>query len=223
MDFLCTDKTGTLTDGVMTLEAATAPDGTASPEVLRLAYLNAAFETGIDNPLDAALVAAGTLAGLATAGLQKVDEIPYDFLRKRLTIVVAPDAGGPHLIVTKGAFANVLATCTSIAREGGGSMPLAEEERRRLDAWFREQGTRGLRLLAVATRELEPRSSYTHDDEADMCFAGFLLFLDPPKATARATLEALAARGSASRSSRATTATSRPTGPRVSAWTPQPC
>jgi len=194
MDFLCTDKTGTLTEGVMTLEAATAPDGTASPDVLRLAYLNAAFETGIDNPLDVALVAAGTKAQLTTSGLRKVDEIPYDFLRKRLTIVVAPDKGGPHLIVTKGAFASVLATCTRISR-ADGSMPLDDEERNRLDAWFREQGTRGLRLLALATREVEQRTSYTHDDEAGMCFSGFLLFLDPPKATVRSTLETLSARG----------------------------
>jgi Mg2+-importing ATPase len=194
MDFLCTDKTGTLTEGVMTLEAATAADGTASTDVLRLAYLNAAFETGIDNPLDAALVAAGTEAGLTTAGLRKIDEIPYDFLRKRLTIAIAPDTGGPHLIITKGAFANVLATCTRVAREGG-SVPLDDAQRVRLDAWFREQGTRGFRLLGLTTREVEPRSSYTHGDEAGMCFAGFLLFLDPPKATVRHTLEALAARG----------------------------
>ena len=194
MDYLCTDKTGTLTEGVMTLEAATAPDGAASPEVLRLAYLNAAFETGIDNPLDAALVAAGAKAKLTTAGLRKIDEIPYDFLRKRLTIVVEPAAGGQHLIITKGAFANVLATCTQIAR-GSGSVPLDDEERKRLDAWFREQGTRGLRLLGLATREVAPRASYSHDDEAGMCFTGFLLFLDPPKATVRDTLHALAALG----------------------------
>ncbi|CAN7717390.1 MULTISPECIES: magnesium-translocating P-type ATPase [unclassified Variovorax] len=194
MDFLCTDKTGTLTEGVMTLEAAVAPDGTASPEVLRLAYLNAAFETGIVNPLDAALVAAGVKAELSAAGLRKVDEIPYDFLRRRLTIVIAPETEGAHLIVTKGAFANVLATCTRIAR-GGASVPLDDEERERLDAWFREQGTRGFRVLALATREIGPRRSYTHDDEADMSFAGFLLFLDPPKATASSTLKTLAGYG----------------------------
>jgi Mg2+-importing ATPase len=194
MDVLCTDKTGTLTEGVMTLDVATAPDGTASPEVMRLAYLNAAFETGIDNPLDAALVSAGEKAGLDTGGLRKIDEIPYDFLRKRLTIVVAPNAGGPHLIITKGAFANVLATCTQIAR-AGESVTLDDDERARLDSWFREQGSRGFRVLALATRTLEPRSTYTHDDEAGMCFAGFLLFFDPPKATVRRTLDTLAARG----------------------------
>jgi Mg2+-importing ATPase len=194
IDVLCTDKTGTLTEGVMTLDAATAPDGTASPEVMRLAYLNAAFETGIDNPLDAALVSAGEKAGLTTGGLRKIDEIPYDFLRKRLTIVVAPNAGGPHLIITKGAFANVLAACTQIAR-AGASVTLDDDGRARLDRWFREQGSRGFRVLALATRTLDPRSTYTHDDEAGMCFAGFLLFLDPPKATVRSTLDTLAARG----------------------------
>ena len=84
-------------------------------DVRQLAFLNAAFETGIDNPLDAAIVAAGKSAGLTTDGYRKIDEIPYDFLRKRLTIVVAAD-GDPsqHLIVTKGAFANVLAICSSV-------------------------------------------------------------------------------------------------------------
>lgn len=194
MDVLCTDKTGTLTDGVVTLEAALSPDGTAAPEALRLGYLNAAFETGIANPLDAALVAAGTQAGLATTGLRKVDEIPYDFMRRRLTIVLADESGGPHCIITKGAFDNVLACCTHVAT-AAGPQPLHDAQRAALEASFREQGVRGLRVLALATREVQPRPDYTRDDEAGMCFAGFLQFLDPPKAGARATLDALAARG----------------------------
>ncbi len=116
MDVLCTDKTGTLTTGVMTLDAAVDAEGTASAEVLRLAYLNAALETGIENPLDAALVAAGEKAGLGTAGCTKVDEIPYDFMRKRLTIVIAVEGDpGCHRIVMKGAFDNVLSACTTRA------------------------------------------------------------------------------------------------------------
>ena len=194
MDFLCTDKTGTLTEGVMTLEAAVDAQGRDSPQVRRLAYLNAAFETGIDNPLDAALVAAGEKEHLSTAGFRKIDEIPYDFLRRRLTIVVEPEPGRQHLIITKGAFANVLATCTRIDA-ANGPVPLDDEGRRQLDAVFREQGAKGLRLLGLATRRVEPRGDYTHDDEADMCFAGFLLFLDPPKTGVRQTLETLRARG----------------------------
>jgi P-type Mg2+ transporter len=195
MEVLCSDKTGTLTEGVMTLAGARTPDGVESPAVLRLGYLNAVFETGIANPLDAALVAAGEKAGLDSAGLRKVDEIPYDFSRKRLTIVVAPDAGGPHLIVTKGAFADVLAVCSQVAAADGRPVPLDDAERARLDDWFREQGSTGLRVLALATRSVEPRSAYTHDDEAGMCLAGFLLFVDPPKEGVTRTLDMLAARG----------------------------
>jgi P-type Mg2+ transporter len=194
LEVLCCDKTGTLTEGVMTLAGARTPDGAESPAVLRLGYLNAVFETGIANPLDAALVAAGERAGLDTAGLCKVDEIPYDFSRKRLTIVVAAAGGGPHLIVTKGAFADVLAVCTQMATEGS-SVALDAAACARLEDWFREQGSTGLRVLAVATRNVEPRSAYAHDDEAGMCLAGFLLFVDPPKEGVKGTLAQLAARG----------------------------
>jgi P-type Mg2+ transporter len=194
IDVLCTDKTGTLTEGTMTLHGAVAPDGAASPEVLRLAYLNAAFETGIENPLDAALVAAGTQAGLDTAGQRKIDEIPYDFLRRRLTIVVASEAQPGHLIITKGAFANVLALCTQVAR-GDASAALDDAERARFEAWAQAQGALGLRLLALATRRVDARDGYGHDDEISMCLRGFLLFVDPPKATATATLATLHARG----------------------------
>jgi Mg2+-importing ATPase len=194
MDVLCTDKTGTLTEGVMTLARATAPDGSVSAETLRLAYLNAAFETGIDNPLDTALVSAGEHAGLGIAGLRKIDEIPYDFLRKRLTIVVEPDAGGPHLIITKGAFTQMLSVCTHVLR-AGDTVALDETGRTQLNELYREQGSQGFRVLAVATRRVDARASYGHDEEAGMCFAGFLLFVDPPKATVRRTLDLLAARG----------------------------
>ena len=119
MDILCTDKTGTLTEGVVALQDATDASGRSSTQVRQLAFLNAAFETGIDNPLDAAIVAAGESAGLTTHGYRKIDEIPYDFLRKRLTIVMAVDGdASQHLIVTKGAFANVLAICSSVDRDG---------------------------------------------------------------------------------------------------------
>ena len=194
MDVLCTDKTGTLTEGEMALHGAVSPDGTAAPELLRLAYLNAALETGIDNPLDAAIVAAGQQAGLTLDGIAKVDEIPYDFQRKRLTIVVARPGGTTHQIIIKGAFDSVLQACTA-RRQGGALQPLDPAERERLRVWFAAQGTAGLRLLALATRELAPRGSYGIADESEMCLEGFLLFLDPPKPQARDTLQQLAARG----------------------------
>ncbi len=194
MDILCTDKTGTLTEGVMTLEAATDPGGTPSSEVLRLGFLNAALETGIENPLDAALVKAGELAGLRVGTVRKIDEIPYDFIRKRLTIVIAPDAGNQYLMITKGAFANLVSICTHVAHPDG-QLPLDEKARSTLEAEFQEQSARGFRLLGLATRTVEARQSIAHEDEQGMCFAGFLRFLDPPKPEVKATLKTLAERG----------------------------
>jgi Mg2+-importing ATPase len=185
MDVLCTDKTGTLTVGTMSLEAALDAAGRPSPAVLRWAHLNAAFETGIDNPIDAALADAGARAGLGTAGWTKVDEIPYDFARRRLTIVVAEDAApGTHHLVTKGAVANVLAVCALDA----ATLESAQ-------AFVQQQGERGVRVLALATRALPAQARYTVDDERAMQLEGFLCFSDPPKPGAADAVRALAGRG----------------------------
>ena len=195
MDILCTDKTGTLTSGVMALDAAVDAEGEPAAEVLRLAYLNAVLETGIENPLDAALVTAGESADLSTAGATKIDEIPYDFVRKRLTVVVAiADDPGHHRIIMKGAFANVLGACTTVVR-AGVQVPLDDPLRERLESYFREKGTDGFRLLALATRRVSARERYAAEDEQRMSLEGFLLFSDPPKPQAAQTLHDLAARG----------------------------
>jgi Mg2+-importing ATPase len=195
MDILCTDKTGTLTEGTIVLNGALDAGNRPSDEVCRLAFLNAAFEAGIDNPLDAAIVAAGKSAGLTTLGFAKIGEIPYDFLRRRLTIVVAED-GNPtqHLIVTKGAFSNVLDSCTSLERDAV-EIPLTTELRTQLDAVFKAKGAEGFRVLAVATRRVAAKPRYGRDDEQAMTFRGFLVFLDPPKMEARRTTEDLARLG----------------------------
>ncbi|TWI17215.1 Mg2+-importing ATPase, partial [Mesorhizobium tianshanense] len=125
-----------------------------SDEVRRLAFLNAAFETGIENPLDAAIVAAGESAGLTTGNLTKIDEIPYDFMRRRLTIVVAEGAApAQRLFVTKGAFSNVLDICSSIDCNGV-EVPLDAGRRADLDAIFKAKGAEGFRVLALATRKV---------------------------------------------------------------------
>ena len=195
MDILCTDKTGTLTEGTIVLNGALDAGNRPSDEVSRLAFLNAAFETGIENPLDAAIVAAGKSAGLTTHGFAKIDEIPYDFLRRRLTIVVAED-GNPtqHLIVTKGAFSNVLDTCSSLERDAV-DIPLTTELRAELDAVFKAKGAEGFRVLAVATRRVAAKPRYGRDDEQGMTFRGFLVFSDPPKADAQRTIHDLAQLG----------------------------
>ncbi len=184
IDVLCTDKTGTLTEGAITLERAVDAHGEPSAEVLQLAYINAALETGIDNPLDAALVAAGEKQDLKTAALRKVDEIPYDFIRKRLTIVVDDGDAGGHLIVTKGAFDNVLAICT-----------LDPTLRQLCEEYYREMGAQGFRVLALASRRVTARERYAREDEQEMQLAGFLLFADPPKPGVERTIRELAALG----------------------------
>jgi Mg2+-importing ATPase len=195
MDVLCTDKTGTLTTGVLTLEMATDPSGTPSAEVRRLAFVNASLETGIRNPLDAALVAAGRAAGLSVEAIRKIDEIPYDFRRRRLTIVVEERAsGGRHLLITKGAFASVLETCTTVD-DGREGRPLDAEARAALEAWLEAESGKGLRVLALATRSVEAQDRYGHEHESEMVFRGFLAFLDPPKSGAAAAIAGLAARG----------------------------
>jgi Mg2+-importing ATPase len=191
MTVFCTDKTGTLTEGRIGLVAATDVQGAPSEAVRRLGFLNAAFETGIENPLDQAVMEAGRAAALTTEGYGKVDEIPYDFTRKRLSIVVAPRAEPEiRLMITKGAFDNVLGLCTTIA-QGDGEAPLDAAARAQVQAYYEAKGRQGLRLLAVATRRLPVRPDYRIGDEAGMRLEGFLEFLDPPKVEATAAIRHL--------------------------------
>lgn len=191
MDILCTDKTGTLTEGVVVLQDAADATGRSSTEVRQLAFLNAAFETGIANPLDAAIVAAGESSGLTTRGYRKIDEIPYDFIRKRLTIVAAADVdAAQHVIVIKGAFANVLAICSSVDRDGM-DVPLTTDLQAELEAFYKTKSAEGFRVLALATRKVAAKEQYVHGDEDRMTFAGFLLFFDPPKTDAKQTIRDL--------------------------------
>lgn len=181
MTVFCTDKTGTLTEGRIQMVGATDPEGRPSAAVRGLGFLNASFETGIQNPLDQAVLADGQAAALSTAGYTKTDEIPYDFTRKRLSVVLACD-GEPdaRLLVTKGAFDNVLPLCDAWMC-GGREAPLDPAAAARVRAHYAAEGQKGLRLLAVATRRLPLKTAYGVEDEAAMRLEGFLVFLDPPK------------------------------------------
>lgn len=195
MDILCTDKTGTLTEGNVVLREALSPEAEDCDEVRHLAYLNAAFETGIENPLDAAILAAGESAALTTGAFSKIGEIPYDFVRRRLTIVMSDGkAASSRLMVTKGAFANVLDICSK-AHFGGAEVPLDAARREALEKVFRDKSAEGYRVLAVAARNASPLESYAHKDEVDMTFRGFLIFYDPPKADAQQSIHDLAQLG----------------------------
>ena len=187
MDVLCSDKTGTLTEGCVKLRSALDALGSESGRVRLLAVLNAAFESGFANPIDKALRAE---TSVDTAGFRKLDEVPYDFIRKRLSVVVEEPGRQPaHLMITKGAFVNVLAVCTHAAVPGG-VRPI-EEMRGELERLFAVHGEAGSRVLGLAVKDVTGDPLITKDDEQGMTFEGFLLFDDPPKAGAAAAIEEL--------------------------------
>jgi Mg2+-importing ATPase len=175
MDVLCADKTGTLTEGVMRVHAALDTAGQASEKALCYAYLNAVYQTGFTNPIDDAL---RTHCTYDLAGYAKLDEVPYDFLRKRLSILVAHDT--KHVMITKGALPQVLAVCTW-AETADGSVTAIAMVREQIQQHVEMLGRQGLRLLGVAYRDLGAATHLTKDHEEDMTFVGFVVFVDPPK------------------------------------------
>ena len=186
MDVLCTDKTGTLTEGVVQLGGAYDTCGRRSAEVLELAALNAALETGIASPLDAAITAVRTPD---LTGLRKAGEIPFDFVRKRVTVAVASDTRVRLLV--KGAFHQVADVSTSIA----DGRALTPEVRAELERRYEEWTSQGTRVLAVAARSIEGPVACRREDERDMTFMGFLTFMDRPKAGVAEAIADLAALG----------------------------
>jgi Mg2+-importing ATPase len=193
MDLLCTDKTGTLTEGAIRLDACLDPLGEISSDVRLWALLNAAMQTGMANPLDEAIVAEAKTGGLGPDYV-KVDEIPYDFVRKRLSVVVRAEGGDGHLMICKGAARNVVEVCASI-QIGAAQEHLDAARAEAIDRSVKTWSAQGFRVLGLAVRRLPAQESYSRDDECQLCFAGFLLFFDPPKAGMAGTLKALAARG----------------------------
>jgi Mg2+-importing ATPase len=172
MNVLCTDKTGTLTEGVVQLEGAYDAAGQPSEAVLELGAWNAALQAGIISPLDDAIAQART-PDLGQA--RKLGEIPFDFVRKRVSVVMR-SAGGVQL-VTKGAFHHVLEICASLDH----GVPLDGAARKALERRYEEWTSRGIRVLAIATRAVPEQPTYCRDDERDMTFMGCLAFLDRPK------------------------------------------
>jgi Mg2+-importing ATPase len=186
MDVLCTDKTGTLTEGIVELQGACDAEGRPAGDVLALAAVNASLATGLAGALDEAIVRASPPRPEPP---RKLAELPFDFARKRASVVAEDGAGA--LLVCKGSAPRVLDACTAMA----DGAPLDEARRAaleaRVEAWSRE----GTRVLAVATRALDRRGVYSRDDEHDLTFRGFLTFSDRPKPEARQALADLAALG----------------------------
>ena len=189
IDVLCSDKTGTLTTGEVALDRSLDPFGAPSPEPLRLGRLNSSLETGIRSPMDEALRMVPSPDGLEA--WEKLDEIPFDFERRRLSIVV--QRAGRRQLITKGAPESVLSCCATYESQGRRA-PLDEAARERCASIFRERSAAGDRVLAVAFGELEARegqSAYDSRDERELVFAGFLTFVDPLRADAAACVAAL--------------------------------
>ena len=181
IDVLCSDKTGTLTRGVMVFDSSCDHDGHASEEPLFFARLNSKFETGIKSPLDAAIL--GEKETAREAGYTKVDEVPFDFERRRLSIAVEKD--GARLLIVKGSPEGVLACATSFASADGKTAPLTSDAHAACQTAYESLSARGFRVLAVATRPLDAKAAYGKEDERELTLVGFLAFADPPKESAK--------------------------------------
>lgn len=182
MDVLCTDKTGTLTEDKIALVRYVDGKNESSDEVLRLGYLASVFSTSFENPLDAATRAH---QGIDSSVYQKIDEIPFDFERKREAVVVHHVHDKRRYLIVKGAPEEVFKITTSYKHAGAHmTHPLLKE----IQATYEALSKDGFRVLAVASKEIEPEKRYESSDEKGLSFQGFLAFLDPAKASVTETL-----------------------------------
>ncbi|APS34496.1 MULTISPECIES: magnesium-translocating P-type ATPase [Serratia] len=198
MDVLCTDKTGTLTQDRIILEHHIDVTGARDNEVLHLAWLNSFHQSGMKNLMDQAVIRFGRgKPGIEALGrFSKVDELPFDFVRRRLSIVVA-DENGKQQLICKGAVEEMLEIATHV-REGDKTLELDDARRAALQALAREYNEDGFRVLVLATRELDaqrPADPLSVADERDMVVQGLLTFLDPPKESAQQAIAALQENG----------------------------
>lgn len=199
MDILCTDKTGTITQDKVVLELHLDIDGNEDVRVLRYAWLNSSHQTGLKNLMDAAIISrtqelceAGKLDAQLLQSYRKTDELPFDFERRRMSVVVA-DAQGREMLLTKGAVEEMLAVCTH-AEKKGSVVELTGEVRRGVLALADSLNAKGMRVLALA-RRLDPPAALTSAEEQGMTLIGLLAFLDPPKPTAAAAIRRLTRAG----------------------------
>jgi Mg2+-importing ATPase len=190
LDVLCTDKTGTLTEGKIALVKNVDLFGNTSDEVLRLAYFNSYFQTGIENSLDDAVL---DYRDISVEQAKKIEEIPFDFTRKRLSVVV--EYCGDNILVTKGAPEEIFSCSTSFCR-GNVFENLDEELRQKAWQMYQDLSREGYRVLAVAVKKMDKsQKTFSKDDEKDLAICGFIGFLDPPKAGTKETIDSLEAAG----------------------------
>lgn len=195
VDVLCTDKTGTLTQDKIILEYHLDCDGKENSRVLRHAYLNSYYQTGLKNLMDVAIIdAAKNELDTTKINYQKVDEIPFDFDRRRMSVVVA-DNDGKTQMITKGAIEEML-RISSFVDFKGKVIPLTEKAKQEVLEKVKELNSDGLRVLGVA-QKTNPSvvGEFSVSDESEMVLIGYLAFLDPPKETTKQALETLKKHG----------------------------
>lgn len=185
VDVLCSDKTGTLTGGVMKLEQSLDALGGKSEHTLLLGYLNSKFETGIRNPLNLAILDSKCLR---IEDYTKCDEIPFDFERRRVSIVVKHNR--ENVLIAKGAPESLIERCSEFEC-AGRRLPLAASQVTACLDKFHELSSQGYRVLAVAYRDIESRDAYSAEDESSLVLAGYLAFADPPRPDTAKTVAAL--------------------------------
>ncbi len=194
MDVLCTDKTGTLTQDKVVLIKHLAIDGTESEEVLKHTFLNSFFQTGLKSLLDRAVLEHEEKQVMTemAGGYEKEDEIPFDFQRRRMSVVVRDRQTGKDLLICKGAAEEVLECCDTVL-VGDTEQPLTDSIREQINILKRDMNEDGLRVIALALKpEIHHKGRpYTVADEADLTLAGLVAFLDPPKESAGPALAAL--------------------------------
>ncbi|WP_034293986.1 magnesium-translocating P-type ATPase [Herbaspirillum sp. RV1423] len=196
MDVLCTDKTGTLTQDKIFLERHTGILGEPNDEVLQYAYLNSFYQTGLKNLLDVAVLEHAELQremAIASA-YRKVDEIPFDFQRRRMSVVVS-EREDHHELICKGAVEEIVSICTH-ARNNGEIVPFTPELLAEIRETTASLNAEGLRVVAVAAKDLPPtKETYSVADESDLVLIGYIAFLDPPKESTEPALTALREHG----------------------------
>jgi P-type Mg2+ transporter len=190
MSIFCSDKTGTMTAGQVVLDAALDVAGKPSTAVARFCYIDAFFQVGLKNPIDDALCVA---VKCDVSNVVKLGELPYDFNRRRLSVLVK-DGAGTAMLVSKGSFDAILEVCTTARVADGTTVPIARVNAS-VQKLFLDLSNEGFRVLGVATRELKGATSTTLADEASMTLVGFVTFADPAKPDAAQTLKDLAVNG----------------------------
>ena len=185
MNVICSDKTGTLTEGIVKVESALDVNGDVSEKAFLFSYINASYQTGFTNPIDEAIRNHHTVD--LTEYLKK-DEIPYDFIRKRLSISVTH--GDSHLMVTKGALTNILEVCSLVETKEGSTIEIASMKDQ-IQKHFEEFSNQGFRTIGIAYKNLPAESPISKSDEKDMTFLGYLTLFDPPKANITDTIASL--------------------------------